>query len=87
LLLLVGIHIIRSVAGKLHEAIDILAHCHGSLLYILKLLLLELDNALRYMIRAESHIELILVDGVGFFMRFYICIPPIRCRAYRLVRS
>jgi hypothetical protein len=32
LLLLIGIHIIVSVAGKLHEMSDILAHHHGSLL-------------------------------------------------------
>jgi hypothetical protein len=37
--------------------------------------------------RAEGHFELIPVDGVGFFMSFYICIPPISCRAYKLVQS
>jgi hypothetical protein len=41
------------------------------LLQILELLILELDNALRYMMRAESHLELIPVDGVGFFMNLY----------------
>jgi hypothetical protein len=86
-LLLVGIHIIGSVAGKLREMSDILAHRHGSLLQILKFLLLKLDNALRYMMRAESHLELILIDGVRFFMRFYICIPPTSCRSYQLMRS
>jgi hypothetical protein len=35
--------------------------------------------------RSESLLELIPVDGVKFFMSFYICIPPIRCRAYKLV--
>jgi hypothetical protein len=64
---------------------DILAHRHGSLLQILELLILELDNALRYMMRAESHLELISVDGVGFFMNLYICIPLISCRSYKLV--
>jgi hypothetical protein len=49
---------------------DILTHHHGSLLQILELLLLELDNALRYMMRAESHLELIPIDGVRFFMSF-----------------
>jgi hypothetical protein len=58
----------------------------GSLLQILELLL-ELDNTLRYIMRAKSHLELILVDGVRFFMSFYICIPSISCRAYKLVRS
>jgi hypothetical protein len=82
LFLLVSIHIIGNVAGMLHETSDILAYCHGSLLQILELLLLEHDNALRYMIRAESHLELILIDGVRFFMSFYICIPPISCRSY-----
>jgi hypothetical protein len=37
--------------------------------------------------RSESHLELIPIDAFGFFMSFYICIPPIRCRAYKLVRS
>jgi hypothetical protein len=78
---LLGVHIIGSVVGKLRETSDILAHRHGSLLQILELLL-ELDNTLRYMMRAESHLELILVDGVRFFMSFYICIPPISCRSY-----
>jgi hypothetical protein len=87
LLLLIGIHIIGSVAGKLRETSDILAHHYGYLLQILKLLLLELDNTLRYMMRAEIHLELIPVDGVGFFMSLYICIPPISCRAYKLVQS
>jgi hypothetical protein len=87
LLLLVGIHVIWSVAGKLRETSDILAHRHGSLLQILKLLLLELDNSFRYMMRAKSHLELIPDDGVEFFMSFYICIPPISCRSYKLVQS
>jgi hypothetical protein len=60
----------------LREMSDILAHCYESLLQILELLL-ELDNTLRYMMRVESHPELIPIDGVGFFMSFYICIPPI----------
>jgi hypothetical protein len=86
LLLLNGIHIIGSVAGKLCEIGDILTHCHRSLLQILELLL-ELDNALRYVMGAESHLELILVDGIRFFMSFYICIPPISYRSYQLMRS
>jgi hypothetical protein len=81
LLLLIGIHIIGSVAGKLHETSDILAHRHGSLLQVLELLRLELDNTLRYMMRAEGHLELIPIDGVGFFMSFYIHIPSISCRS------
>jgi hypothetical protein len=84
-LLLISVHIIESVARKLHETSDILAHHHGSLLQILEFLLLEPDNTLRYMMRVESHLEHILVDGVGFFMSFYICIPPISYRAYKLV--
>jgi hypothetical protein len=78
LLLLVGIHVVWSVLGKLREMSDILAHYHGSLLQILELLLLELDNTLRYMMRSESHLELIPVDAFGLFMSFYICNPPIR---------
>jgi hypothetical protein len=85
LLLLVGVHIIGSIARKLHETSDILAHRHGSLLQILELLLLELDNALRYKMRSESHLELIPIDGVRFFMSFYICIPPISCRSCQLM--
>jgi hypothetical protein len=72
LLLLVSIHVIWSIAGSLRETSDVLAHCHGSLLQILELLLLELDNTLRYMMRSASHLELILVDGVRFFLSFYI---------------
>jgi hypothetical protein len=86
LLLLIDIHIIGSIARKLRETSDILAHRHGSLLQILELLL-KLDNALRYVMRAESHLKLIPVDGVRFFMSFYICIPPINCRSYQLMRS
>jgi hypothetical protein len=85
LLLLIGIHIIGSISGKLREMGDILIHCHGSLLQILELLLPELDNALRYMIKEEIHLELIPVDGVRFFMSFYICISPISCRSYQLM--
>jgi hypothetical protein len=87
LLILVSIHVIWSVAEKLRETGDIPAHRHGSLLQILKLLLLELDNTLRYVMRSESHLELIPVDGVRFFMSFYVCIPPISCRSYQLMRS
>jgi hypothetical protein len=81
LLLLIDIHVIGSIAGKPHEMSDILAHRHGFLLQILELLV-ELDNALRYMMRAESHLKLIPIDGVGFFMSIYICIPPISCTPY-----
>jgi hypothetical protein len=87
LLFLIGVHITWSVVGKLCEMSDVLSHRHGSLLQILKLILLELDNALRYVMRAESHLELIPVDGVRFFMSFYICIPPINCRSCQLMRS
>jgi hypothetical protein len=86
LLLLVSNHVIWSIAEKLRETSDILAHHYGSLLQILELLL-ELDNTLRYMMRSESHLELIPVDGVGFFMSFYICIPPISYKSCQLVRS
>jgi hypothetical protein len=70
--------------GKLCEMSDILAHHHRSLFQILKLLL-KLDHTLRYMMRSESHLELIPVDAFRFFMSFCICLPPIRCRAYKLV--
>jgi hypothetical protein len=43
LLLLVGVHIIGSIAGKLYEMNGILTHHHGSFLRI-KELLLKLDN-------------------------------------------
>jgi hypothetical protein len=81
LLLLVGVHIVGSIAGKMHEMSDILAHHHGSLLQILEFLLLELHNTLRYVMKSESHLELITVDAFGCFMSFFICIPPIICRA------
>jgi hypothetical protein len=86
LLLLVRVHIVGSVAGKLHEMSDILAHYHRSLLQILELLL-ELDYTLGYIMRSKSHLELILVHVVGFLMSFYLCIPSISCGAYQLVRS
>jgi hypothetical protein len=70
--------------GKLCEMSDRLAHHHRSLLQILKLLL-KLDHTLRYIMRLESHLELIPVDAFGFFMSFCISILPIRCRAYKLV--
>jgi hypothetical protein len=85
LLLLVSIHVVWSIAEKVRETSDILAHHHGSLFQILELLLLELDYTLRYMMRSESHLELIPIDGVGFFMSFYICIPLVSCRAYKLM--
>jgi hypothetical protein len=85
LLLLVAVHVVESVVGKLHETSDILTH-HGSLLHILELLL-ELDYTLGYIMRSKSHLELIPVDTLGFSMSFYICISPISCRAYQLVRS
>jgi hypothetical protein len=37
--------------------------------------------------RSESHLKLIPVDGVRFFLSFYICIPLISCRSYQLMRS
>jgi hypothetical protein len=44
LLLLIGIHIVWIISGKMREMSDIITHYHGSLLQILKLLILELDN-------------------------------------------
>jgi hypothetical protein len=87
LLPLKGIHVIGSIAGKLRETSNILAHHHGSSLHFLEFLLLELDNTFKYVMRWESHLELIAVDAFEFFMSFYICIPPIRCRAHQLVSS
>jgi hypothetical protein len=84
LLLLISIHIIESGAGKLCETSNILAHCHRSLLQIMELLLLELDNTLRYMMRSKGHLEHIPVDDVRFFISFYICILPISCGAHKL---
>jgi hypothetical protein len=85
-LLLVSVHIIGNIVGKLCEMSDILTHRHGSLLQILELLL-ELDYTLGYVMRLESHLQLILVDPVGFFMSFYICIQPISSGAHTLVRG
>jgi hypothetical protein len=84
LLLLIGAHITWSIVGKLCEMSDVLTHHHGSLLQILELLLV-LDNALRYVMRVESLLELMLVDGVRFFMSLHICIPPINCMSYQLM--
>jgi hypothetical protein len=85
LLLFIVVHVVRSIAGLLCEATDILTHSHSSLLYIFKFLFLDLDNPLGYMMRPENHLELIPIDVVGFFMGFYICIPPISCSTYELV--
>jgi hypothetical protein len=57
LLLLIGVHITWSLAGKLFETSDTLTRHHGSLLQILELLFIERDNALRYVMRAESHLR------------------------------
>jgi hypothetical protein len=65
---------------------DILAHHHGSLFQILELII-ELNNTLSYVMRSKIHLELIPVDGVGFFISFYICIPPISCGSCQLVRG
>jgi hypothetical protein len=37
------------------------------------------------MMRGENNLKLIPVDGVGFFMGFYVCIPPISYGTYELV--
>jgi hypothetical protein len=42
-------------------------------LQILEFLLLELDYTLKYVMRSKSHLKLIPVDGVEFFMSFYMC--------------
>jgi hypothetical protein len=47
----------------------------------LKFLLLELCYSLRIMMRAKDNLKLILVDVVGFFMSFHVCIPPFSCTA------
>jgi hypothetical protein len=65
-----------SVAGKLCEMSDILTHRHGSLPQILEPLLLELDNGLRYMVRAESHLKLIPADGVYWDHGTEGCLTP-----------
>jgi hypothetical protein len=52
----------------------------------LKFLLLELDDSLGYMMRLENHLELIPVDALWFLMCLYVCIPPVSCGTYELVR-
>jgi hypothetical protein len=84
---LIGVHVVRSIARELCETSDILTHGHGSLLQILKFLLLELHYSLRNMMRAKDSLKLVPVDAVGFFMSFYVRIPPVSCRAYELVRG
>jgi hypothetical protein len=37
------------------------------------------------MMRVENSLKLVSVDAIGFFMAFYICIPPISCGTYELV--
>jgi hypothetical protein len=48
----------------------------------LEFLFVELHYPFRYMMSAENSLKLILVDAIGFFMGFYICIPPISCGTY-----
>jgi hypothetical protein len=66
---------------------DILVHGHGSLLSILKFLLLELDDSLGYMMRSKNQLELIPVDALWFLVCFYLCIPPNSYGTYELVRG
>jgi hypothetical protein len=35
--------------------------------------------------RAKDNLKLILVDVVGFFMSFHVCIPPVNYVTYELV--
>jgi hypothetical protein len=55
-LVLIVVHIIRSIAGGLRESSDILTHHHLSLFQVLKLLL-ELHNTLRHMVGVESGLK------------------------------
>jgi hypothetical protein len=86
LLLLASVHIIGCIARKLCETSDILAHHHGSMFQILELLL-ELDNTLCHMVGTKSNPEFLSVDALRLLMRLHVGIPPVRRRAYQLVRS
>jgi cation transporter-like permease len=80
LLLLIGVDLMRGIAGQLSELSDILVHRHGPLFQILKPFLLQLDHSLGSMMCTESSSEFRPVDALGFLMGFHVSIPPVGCR-------
>jgi hypothetical protein len=76
----------RGIARQLSELGDVLVLRHGSLFWILKLFLLQLDHS-GNMMCMESSSEFWLVDALGFLMSFHISIPPVGYRTKELVRG
>jgi hypothetical protein len=79
--LLISEYLVGSITRWLGEPSDVLIHYHGSLLQMLKLLLLELDHTLGNMVSSESNSELWPVNNLWFLMHFYISIPPVGCKS------
>jgi hypothetical protein len=78
--LLIGVHLMGSIAGELSKLGDVLIHQHGSLFQILKLLL-QLDHTLRNMVCMESSTKLRPVDTLGFLMGFHVGISQINYKS------
>jgi hypothetical protein len=85
--LLICVDFMQGITRQLGELGDVLVHRHGPLFQILKLLLLQFDNSLGYMMCTESISELRPVDAFGFLMGLHISIPPIGGRTRKLVRG
>jgi hypothetical protein len=66
LFLLISVHLMGSIAGQHGELGDILIHRYGSLLQILKLLLLKLDHTLENMVSMKGSSKLRPDDTLSF---------------------
>jgi hypothetical protein len=77
LLLCVICYIYGSIARQLDELVPVLTHRHGSLFQRKELLLLELHQALGYVVLPELIPELLPGDSVGGVMGCGVSIPPI----------
>jgi hypothetical protein len=87
LLLLIGVDLMRGIAGQLSKLSDILVHRHGTLFRILKLFLLQLDHSLGNIMCTESSSEFQPVDALRLLMGFHVSIPPVSGRTRELVRG
>jgi hypothetical protein len=85
--LLISVNFMQGVARQLSELGDVLIHRHGPLFQILKLLLLQLDKYLGYMMCTESSSKQRPIDALGFLVGFHISIPSVGCKTRKLVRG
>jgi hypothetical protein len=87
LLLLIGVDLMRGIAGQLSELCDVLIHRHGPLFQILKLFLLQLDHSLGNMMCMENSPKFQPVDALRLLMGFHISILLVGYRTRELVRG